>query len=708
MTFLAQPLTQVKGVGPFLAAKFAKLDIHTVKDLLYHFPFRYQDFSKISKIADVAEGETVVVFGVIEKLGVRKTWKRKMWLVEATVADESGHIKAIWFNQKYLAGVLKEGMSVNLAGKVVADERGRFVLSSPVYEIISRQQQETRHTARIVPVYPETKGITSKAIRLVLSKVIKQIAAVDEFMPPDILAQHRFPHIGEAFEQIHFPASFADADRALKRFAFQDLFLLQLLKANEKRRLAQHRALAVAYDPENIKQYFSYLPFQLTLSQKKALWEILEDLKKPHPTSRLLQGDVGSGKTVVAALAALNVAQQSFQTVFMAPTEVLAAQHFATFTKFFEEFSGGVALLTSSKSSAFWGRGLDTSCSKKDVLEQIRSGALRVIIGTHAVIQKHVQFDNVVFVVVDEQHRFGVSQRAQLASIRSHDLVPHFLSMSATPIPRTLALTVFGDLDLSVISELPHDRKPIVTKIVPPASRPAAYDFIRKQVHQGRQCYVICPRIDPTDTEGAPLSPRQWATLEVKSVKEEYEKLSQKVFGDLRVSMLHGRMASKEKHEVMSAFTSGSIDVLVSTSVVEVGIDVPNASIIMIEGSERFGLAQLYQFRGRVGRGEYQSYCFLLTESRSGTTRVRLKAILSAKSGFELAEVDLKLRGPGQFLGSEQTGMPDLAMKSLANPDLVVSAREEALKFLSHDPTLREYPYLAAYLKLFGQQVHIE
>lgn len=707
MKLLSIPLELLPGIGPAVAQKFAKLHITLVKDLLYHFPFRYQDFSKIVLIRDVVEGESNVVFGIIQKVSVRKTPRRHMWLVEVTIVDESGALKAVWFNQKYIAATLKEGMGVNLAGKV-SFEGKKAVMVSPVYEIISKNTQETHHTGRIVPVYPETKGITSRGIRLFMSKVIARLDEVDEFLPHDMLQKHNFPFIRQAFQHVHFPDTLKEAQLAIDRFAFQDLFLLQLLKTSEKKRLYTHKAIAVPYNAERIKAHTASLPFELTRAQKKALDDILKDLAKKHPTSRLLQGDVGSGKTIVVALATLAAAQEGHQVVFMAPTEILAQQHYKTFLSFFGSFNDGVGLLTSATTKWFFGEGLEDTPSKKDMLQALKAGRLKILIGTHAIIQKNVQFKDVALVIIDEQHRFGVSQRAMLTDgHKKSATLPHFISMSATPIPRTLALSVFGDLDLSIIDQLPKDRKPIITKIVSPSQRPAAYAFIEKQVQQGRQCYVICPRIEQPDQE-SPLSPRQIANLEVKSVVAEYEKLSKEIFPHLRLAMLHGRLKATEKTSIMESFKKREIDILVSTSVVEVGVDVPNATIMMIEGSQLFGLAQLYQFRGRVGRGSEQSYCFLFSDSPSANTKMRLQALVNAKSGFELAEIDLKLRGPGEFLGREQTGIPDLAMKALADPKLVADAQKEAFELLEKDPTLSNYPYLAAYLKLFDRQIHIE
>lgn len=711
MISFSQPLTEIKGIGPRIALKLAKLKIRTVKELLYYFPFRYQDFSQIKKIAQLSEGEVATVYGKITEVKLYRTWKKKMWIVEALIDDNTGKLKAVWFNQKFLIRSLKKGLSGNFSGKITFEGK-KPLMQNPVFEILSNEFQETKHTARLVPIYPQTVGVTSKMIRFVISKVIPLLEEVKEFLPEKIIQELNLPPLKKAFVDIHFPKTLTEAQKAIQRFSFQDLFLLQLINASEKHQLLSKKAYSCPYQIEQIKKIISSLPFELTLSQKKALYEILEDLKKDYPTSRLLQGDVGSGKTIVAAIAALIVAQNQKQTVFMAPTEVLASQHYQTFKKFFDDISCGIVLLTSSQAKIFFGKGLESQVSKKEVLQQIEKGKVKIIIGTHSVIQKKVNFFNLAFVVIDEQHRFGVKQRAQLINKKGtrEEFLPHLLSMSATPIPRTLALTVFGDLELSLINELPKNRKPIITKAISPSQRQKAYEFIREQIKKGRQAYVICPRIEPSleNEEEKQLSFKEKINLEVKSVKEEYEKLSKKIFPDLKIGMLHGKMKAQEKNKVISDFRDGKIDILVSTSVVEVGIDVPNANIMVIEGSEHFGLAQLYQFRGRVGRGEHQSYCFLFSNLQPKTTQQRMKALIQAKNGLQLAEIDLKLRGPGQFLGEEQTGMPDLAMKALQNPQLVKVARETAYSLIEQDPQLKNHPYLAAYLKNFKEEIHLE
>lgn len=711
---LNEPLINVHGVGPKFAERLAKFGIKTVRDLLWHFPFRYDDFSSVSKIADLKVGQIATISGVISEIKPRYTWKKKMFIIEALIADDSGSIKAVWFNQRFLLTILKKGKLVNLAGKVVETAKGGICLSHPTHELVTSDMQQatsdgtpdTKHTGRLVPVYPETKRLTSKAFRYLIKPLLENIEKIDEPIPEEILKSSGFPEINKALSKIHFPETLIEAQNAKRRFAFEDLFLLQLANLRQRLKLSKQKAHSFKIDIKRVEKIISELPFLLTESQKSSLWEILEDIKKPHPMNRLLQGDVGSGKTIVAIVASLIIAEDNKQTAFMAPTEVLARQHFQTFKKFFKDFTAGVALVVSSEARIFYGDGLESEIKKSDLVKKISSGEIKIIIGTHALIQKSVKFKELALIVIDEQHRFGVKQRGQLAD-QSPECLPHFLSMSATPIPRTLSLTVFGDLDLSIIKELPKGRKEIITKIVSPTNRDKAYAFIRGQVKKGRQAFVICPRIEPPEDQEASLI-KKLSLWETKAAKEEYEKLSKKVFPDLRVGLLHGKLKPKEKSEMMKNFKNGEVDVLVSTSVVEVGVDIPNATIMMIEGSERFGLAQLYQFRGRVGRGEHQSFCFLFSESSGQATLNRLKSLIEAKSGFELAEKDLEIRGPGEFLGRSQTGLPDLAMKSIQDPELVKSAREAAEKTLKNDPELASYSALLSRVEGFAKEIHLE
>ena len=724
-------LSEIKGIAPRFLRNFAKLKIFTVKDLLWHFPVRYEDFSEIFPIAELEPGQHGTIQGVIQTIKVRRSFHRRMVIIEAVIADDSGTIKATWFNQPYLLNILRPGRLANFSGKVTLNEDD-LSLSHPIYEFVGKNQREesdeTKHTGRLIPIYPETRGLTSKGIRFLAQPILKNLEPIPDWLPEEVLATADLPEINQALRAVHFPKTIDEALRAKKRFAFEELFLLQLLNIRQKLKLAREKAPSIKTDVEKLKQILGGLPFELTPSQKKSLWEIIKDFEKPHPMNRLLQGDVGSGKTAVAALAALIASKNGFQSVFMAPTEILARQHFKTLKKLFHGISvinqPVIGMLTSSSAEIIYENDLEAKISKTDFKKKAKAGGIKIIIGTHALIQKDVTFDALALVVIDEQHRFGVKQRAELLKNRS--LVPHLLSMSATPIPRTLMLTVFGDLDISTITELPLGRKTIITKIVAPQNRHKAYQFIREQIKKGRQAFVICPRIEPpTDAEHtrtnaeisreSAFSPRKSAMFwETKTVKEEYEKLSQKIFPDLRVAMLHGQMKPKEKEKIMSSFAKASedkkegIDILISTSVVEVGVDVPNASIMLIEGSERFGLAQLYQLRGRVGRGGHQSFCFLFTDSSSQAAKDRLNAILEAKNGFELAEKDLKIRGPGEFLGKKQTGLPDIAMRGLQDIELIKQSRSAALNVIQNDNTLKKHPLLAERLNEFERNIHPE
>lgn len=699
------------------------MEIQTVRDLLWHFPSRYEDFSQIYPINNLEPGQQVTVKGMVDQVSSRQSWRRRMTIVEAHITDETGTIKAVWFNQPYLKNTLRPGRYANFAGKVSISDDEIF-LSNPTYELLSQfadeddNQEETKHTARLVPIYPETKGLTSKGIRFLISPLLKHVE-LKEFLPASLLRTHRLPDIHSALQAIHFPEQIDDALKARERFVFENLFLLHLANACEKQAHAKEKASPITVSAEALNSSLAILPFALTGSQQKSVEEIFSDLGKPTPMNRLLQGDVGSGKTVVAALAALHTAKNGLQVAFMAPTEILARQHFETLKKLFHQEEVGIGFLSSDGAHIFYGTNLEHSVKKNELLKAIKDKEVRILIGTHALIQSNVNFSHLGLVVIDEQHRFGVAQRAALLRNYDHDnnndksknpssssslssCTPHFLSMSATPIPRTLMMTMFGDLDISIIDEVPKGRKPIITKIVAPENRRSAYGFVKGELKKGRQAFVICPRIEPGE------QPIDLVALEVKTVKEEYEKLAKNIFPEFRVGMLHGKMRPKEKAEIMKRFSEGALDLLVSTSVVEVGVDVPNASLMLIEGSDRFGLAQLYQFRGRIGRGTHQSFCLLFTDSSSDTVQSRLNALLAAKNGFELAEQDLALRGPGEFIGKKQTGTPDFIMRSIQNINLIKESRDAALALLEKDPELLSAPLLAEKLKHFRQKVHLE
>lgn len=716
MLTLDTPLSSIRGIGPAVLNKLTRLGLITARDLLWHFPFRYEDFSKTYNIAELEPGQQATIKGIVENVSVRRSWKRQMFVTEAIISDDTGQIRVVWFNQPYLKNILHPGRRANFAGKIsISDEDQEMYLSHPTFELIQNEEEGTKHTGRLVPVYPETRGVTSKMLRTFIQPVLTNLRKPEEWIPKETLEALSLPDIKHALETVHFPPMIEDAAFAKKRFAFEDLFLLQIYNLSQKLKLATETAPSLPTDIEWLKSVLSKLPFELTQSQKESLWEIVKDIGREAPMNRLLQGDVGSGKTVIAALAALVANKNGYQAAFMAPTEVLAGQHFETLKKLFHgigsEDQPGLALLTGSTAKIFYENDLEAEITRAALLAKLKKGEVGIVVGTHALISGKTKASfsakGLGLVIVDEQHRFGVEQRAELMS-QGKGRIPHFLSMSATPIPRTLMLTIFGDLDISTISEMPTGRKPIVTEIVPPEKRTAVYKFIRDKIKEGRQAFVICPRIDPPEEEAVPSKFLARKKLDLRSVKEEYDKLSKTIFPDLAVGMLHGQMKPKEKEKVMNELRSGKIQILVATSVVEVGVDVPNAAIMMIEGSDRFGLAQLYQLRGRVGRGEHASYCFLLTDSTSADTNARLVAITEAKNGFELAEKDLELRGPGQFMGEEQTGFPDLAMSSLQNIELVKSSREEAARLLTRDRNLSDHEALKEKLAEFIRRVHLE
>ncbi len=689
---LSTKIEQLPKIGKGFQKKLEKLGIHTVEDLIFHFPRRYEDFSRVVPISKLKLGENLCVQGKIIEIENTQTPKKKMTITEALVSDKTGAVRAIWFNQPYLTNVLKKGDFVCLGGKVVLGIEGLY-FSNPAYEKINPTSKKINllHTARLVPVYPETEGLSSRWLRIILAPILNQIREkLSDPLPEIIRKKENLLEIKEAIWQIHFPTSLEMAKRAQERFSFEEIFTIQLLVLKERLKIAQKKAFLVPINLTLCQDFIKKLPFELTLAQKRALWEILKDMEKEIPMNRLLQGDVGSGKTIVATIAFLNSAMAGFQNALMAPTGILAEQHFKTIFEFLKDYGLKIGILTSQLSQVN-----NEKISKRKLLEKIEKGEIQILIGTHSLIQEKVKFKKLALVVVDEQHRFGVEQRAKLT--KQSDFIPHLLSMTATPIPRTLTLTIYGDLDLSLIDELPKGRKKVITKVVSPQEREKTYEFIRNEIKKGRQVFVVCPRIE-LDKEN----------MEMKAVVKEYEMLSKTVFPEFKIGMLHGKMKNQEKEEVMKKFKEGKIDILVTTSVIEVGIDVPTATIIIIEGAERFGLAQLHQFRGRVGRGKFQSYCFLFTQSSGKKTLQRLKALLSCENGFELAEMDLKIRGPGDFFGTRQWGIPDLAMEGLKNIFLVEKTRKWAKEILEKDPQLKNYPLLRKKLEGFRQRVHLE
>lgn len=657
------------------------LGVKNVKDFLMYFPRTYNDASEFTQIIDIRTDEVNVIKGKLSNLFNMST-KTGVKITRGLFTDESGSIQVVWFNQPHLTKMLPRNKDIILSGKAKLS-MGKISLQGPSYELIS-QNKEQIHTGRIVPVYHETEGINSKWMREKLKPLVDEwLELFEEYMPQEVLDEHKLIDYKTAIKNIHFPDDDAILDKAKERLSFDELFLLQLKVLQKKWQWQQatESPKKIEKKDEIIKDCINSIGFELTNAQKRVLEEVFEDLKQPFPMTRLIQGDVGSGKTIVAAIAALNVVKNGFQVAIMAPTEILAKQHYQTFVKILARFGLNIQFIAGST----------TKGQKDEVLMQMKTGTADIIIGTHSLIQDGIGFKNLGLAIIDEQHRFGVKQRETLKSYGS----PHLLNMTATPIPRTLAITIYGDQDLSIIDEMPKGRQEILTKVVPESKRIEAYRWVEDQVNKGRQAFVICPLIDESDV------------LQVKSVLKEFAFLSEHIFPKLKLGLLHGKLKQEEKDQIMTDFKDNKINILVSTSVIEVGIDVPNATIMLIEGSERFGLSQLHQFRGRVGRGEHKSYCFLFTGTLSEEGSKRMQAMEMHSSGFKLSEIDLELRGPGEVYGVKQSGIPDLKMASLTDSKTIEKARGSAQKIINKDPLLKTYDKLAEKIAAL-QEIHVQ
>ena len=673
------PITTLRGVSSSLAVKFNRLGVKTIRDLLYFFPHRHLDYSQRKFISQLAEGEEQTIIANVWQAQVTMLGGRRG--TEAIVGDETGNVRVVWFNNPYLAKKLPTNTRLVLSGRVSLFS-GRHVFESPEWELV--EDRELIHTGRLVPLYPLTQGLRPRQVRKLMKELIDQWAwRVEDFLPPELRQRCNLLELPQAISQAHYPEDEAAKDGARLRLAFDELFILQLGVLSKKRdwQESQPGNPFSARTPV-LDAFTKSLPFELTAAQHRVLKELLADLEKPRPMSRLLQGEVGSGKTVVATIALLAAAANGYQGAFMAPTEILAEQHFTNICQLLSRVGHQVAGEDNLRSySGLLSHPLTVAlligdinqARKQEIQQRIMSGDIDIAIGTHALIQKEVEFHRLGLAVVDEQHRFGVTQRSVL---RQKGFNPHVLVMTATPIPRTLALTLYGDLDLSVIDQLPPGRQVVKTKWLKPAQRDSAYAFLRRQVAGGRQAFIICPLVEESEA------------IEAKAAVAEYQRLSEEVFPELRLGLIHGRMPAAEKDEVMHRFRSGELGVLVSTPVVEVGIDVPNATVMLVESADRFGLSQLHQFRGRVGRGQEQSYCMLLAENPSEIGRERLDLIEKIQDGFQLAEEDLRLRGPGEFFGTRQSGLPDLHMAKLSDVALLELARSEAIRLFQTDPSL--------------------
>jgi ATP-dependent DNA helicase RecG len=658
-------LTELKGVGPELAKKLERLGISSVESLLAHYPRRYDDYSKLTDIARLSPGQVSVRARIKQVSG--RYLRRGLHLTEAVASDDSGSVRLIWFNQPYRATAIKPNTDYYISG-VFELGRGRLSINNPSMELVS---DFPLSTARIVPVYPETKGLKSNQIRRLIRDNLPDSKNWEETLPGWLITEMELLPLGEAVKNMHFPADASTLEAARRRLGFEEVFGLSLASLINRSEVDKQKAIAIPFSEKLAKDFVGHLPFKLTDAQRRVVWQIYQDMAGTSPMNRLIEGDVGSGKTVVATMAALMALEQGFQAVIMAPTELLARQHAETIYKMLKplEFQDRVGLLVGGLSAK----------QKTLMHHQVASGKVGLLIGTHAVIEDKVSLDNLGLVVVDEQHRFGVDQRRKLQAKAGHPV--HLLSMSATPIPRSLALTLYGEMDISVLDSKPAGRLPIITKITSPNSRAQLYQEIQVELDRGRQMFVVAPLID--DSEIQPDS---------RSVTKVYKDM-QIAFPNKRVGLMHGRLAADDKNSVMESFVNHDLDILVSTTVIEVGVDVPNATIMLIEDADRFGLAQVHQLRGRVGRGQHQGYCYLMPAD-SGPKSKRLVALASSSDGFALAELDLKLRGPGAIYGQAQHGALDLRVARLDDKQLIMQARAAAERFIKSQESLLNYPRL--------------
>jgi len=727
---LDTPIESIQRLSPFQKKALSKMGLKNVYNILRYFPTRYGEAGSIKAIEFLVPGEDAVVFGKISKLKTAKTFRSHVAISTAEIEDSSGKIKIIWFSQPYIAKMFFEGMLVRIEGRVnqkrAKDQsnEGEIYFSNPKIEKVAEAPEGTSDSLfpgedghSLSPVYAESRGISSNWIYHCLQKIFKSgvLENLEDPVPVEILKKYSLPSLKTAIVWIHAPRKKEDAGVARKRFAFEEIFFIQLDRQKEKYIAQKEKSFVVSKKKEEIAEFVKTFPFPLTNAQNKSIEAVLNDFKTGHPMSRLLEGDVGSGKTAVAATASfaavttlppnketgLPAQAGSLQVAYMAPTEILAGQHFESFIEYFSKFKLPVGLITGSGAKKFpskTNKETWTTISKPQLLKWVANGEIPILIGTHSLIQKTVKFKNLALIIIDEQHRFGVKQRMQLR--RKHDVAPHLLSMTATPIPRTLALTIFGDLDLSLLDELPPGRQIPETKIVLPHEREEVYERVRAELQTGRQVFVICPRINDPD-------PDKENVINAKSVISETERLQKKVFPEFKVAALTGKMTPKEKEETMKSFRDKKNDILVATSVVEVGVNVPNATVIIIENAERFGLAQLHQLRGRVLRSSHKPYCFVFADSKSQKTISRLKSFTTAHNGFELAEADLQQRGTGDLAGAKQWGVSDLAMEALKNIKMVEAARLEARTLIEKDFELKNYPLLAKRLAE-KQAVHME
>ena len=690
-----------------------RLKLFTLEDLLLYLPQKYLHQGDLKHIHNLESGETTVIWGKVVKANTKKAFKSGVPMAEAVIEDETGKINAIWFNQAFLAKKLIPGLPVKLSGKI-SERAGKLYLTNPDIsfedspewsgQTIFGQNAETNY---LIPVYPTTAHLSSGWFYYHIQKILSAGVHKDMTDPisAPILKKYHLPTLSTALVWLHNPQKSRDADMARKRFAFEEVFYIQLDKGLARREYRKHGARKITTSDKDIKNFIDRFPFKFTKTQAEVTRQIVTDLKRAEPMTRLLEGDVGSGKTAIAAAATFATVASGLEVAYMVPTEILARQHFASFISYFAHMGISVGLMTGKECRKFPSKvnpHEHTHISRPQLLKWVSSGDIPIVIGTHTLMQKSVTFRKLGLAIIDEQHRFGVMQRKNLLKDKdSSDTVPHLLSMTATPIPRTLALAIFGDLDLSVLDELPPGRKPIVTKIIAPDKRQDVYEQIRSELQSGRQAYVICPRIDEPD-------PEKVSALQMKAATTEARVLQTKVFPEFKVGLIHSKMLPAKKESVMEDFIEGDIDILVATSVIEVGVNVPNATVIIIEGAERFGLAQIHQLRGRVMRSSYQPYCFLFSDTNNKNSFKRLEALTSAKTGFDLAELDLSLRGTGGLSSTgKQWGVSDVGMEAIKNIKMVEAARQEARLLIDTDPEFKKHPLLK--IKLAKRKdVHLE
>lgn len=687
---LTDSLAVLGPIAKKIQKPLAVIGIKTIKDLLFYYPWRHEDLlARLKFIVDLEPKQMVSICATVEMITSGRSAVKRTMVTEARVRDKSGSIRVVWFNQPFIGKTIKPGEKYYFVGKTSI---GRFglELSNPIFEKVKTEQV---HTARIVPIYNLTARVTQKQLRFLIYRSLNAIALVKDYLPAEFRRKYNLVDLRRAMQEIHFPTTMESFAKAKRRLSFDELFLIQIFNLKLRANLHALSAESVPFNKKVTDKFIAPLPFALTAGQKKAAFEIIQDLAKNHPMNRLLNGDVGSGKTVVAALAAVNVIESGGQVSLMCPTEILASQHFLTIARLCAHTSYTIALLVSGK-AIIAVPSLDErrEVKRRELLKLLKEGSIHFIVGTHALIEENVIFKRLALAIVDEQHRFGVEQRKMLKE-KNKKYHPHLLSMTATPIPRTLALSLYGDLDISVLNEMPPGRIRPQTFVVKPGWRARAYERVKEEIGAGYQAFVVCPLIDPSDTLG------------VKSVTEEYKFLKEHIFQNYRIGLLHGKLKSKAKEAVMQDFAAGNYDILIATTVVEVGIDVPNATVMMIEGAERFGLSQLHQLRGRIGRSTHKSYC-LVFPSRGIDASERLQIFEKTNDGFLLAEADLKLRGQGDIFGVRQSGEMELKIASLGDTKLLAEAHEAATELMAHQSGIS--PEMRDYLALTIKNVHLE